>query len=78
MDRDWSACRKRQGTAAMDYRDDWSVLSIADYTIDSRPNVLVVFAVRRARMPIGEMARLAKERYPSVYERLSCEEEADA
>lgn len=72
MDRDWGACRQWQGTTAMDYAEGWSVLSVADYTIDSRPNVLVAFAVRRADVPENEMRELAAERYPTVWHRLRC------
>jgi 3'-phosphoadenosine 5'-phosphosulfate sulfotransferase (PAPS reductase)/FAD synthetase len=70
MDRSWSACYKPQGTTAMDYAEGWSVLSVADYTVDSRPNVLVAFAVQRPDVPEAEMRVLAAERYPSVWARL--------
>jgi hypothetical protein len=73
MDRSWAACRKPQGTTGMDYADGWSVLSVADYTVDSRPNVLVAFAVQRANVPEAEMRALAQERYPSVWARLGVE-----
>ena len=70
MDREWSACYKPQGATGMDYKEGWSVLSVADYTIDSRPNVLVAFAVQRAMVPADEMCRLAASRYPEVWKRL--------
>lgn len=74
MDRKWGACHKPQGTTAMDYADGWSVLSVADYTIDSRPNVLVAFAVQRPDVPEAEMRRLAEAHYPSVWKRLGVTE----
>ena len=70
MDRKWGACYKRQGETAMDYADGWSVLSVADYTVDSRPNVLVSFAVQLPDVPEAEMRALAEARYPSVWLRL--------
>lgn len=70
MDRKWSACYKPQGQTAVDYAEGWSVLSVADYTVDSRPNVLVAFAVQRSDVPEDELRRLAAERYPSVWKRL--------
>lgn len=74
MDRKWSACYKQQGTTAMDYGEGWSVLSVADYTVDSRPNVLVAFAVQRPDVPEDEMRALAAERYPTVWQRLGVKE----
>lgn len=76
MDRKWSAAHKPQGTTAMDYGNGWSVLSVADYTIDSRPNVLVAFAVQRPDVPEDEMRALAESRYPSVWARLGTKTEA--
>ena len=70
MDRAWGACRTPQGTTAMDYEGGWSVLSVADYTVDSRPNVLVAFAVQRSNVSEAEMCALAAERYPTVWARL--------
>lgn len=70
MDRNWSACRQPQGTTAMDYGEGWSVLSVADYTVDGRPNVLVAFAVQRDDVPEADMVALAARRYPSVWQRL--------
>lgn len=67
---EWGACYKPQGTTAMDYGPEWSVLSVADYTQDSRPNVMVIFAVNRGDVPEAEMRLLAAERYPNIWQRL--------
>lgn len=75
MDRRWSASYKPQGTACVDHLHAWSVLSVADYTIDSRPNVLVAFAIERPDMPLLELATLAAERYPTIWARLGVGDE---
>jgi hypothetical protein len=54
----------------MDYADGWSVLSVADYTVDHRPNVLVAFAVQSSDVTEARMRELAQERYPTVWARL--------
>lgn len=76
MDRSWSACRQPQGTAAMDYAEGWSVLSVADYTQDRRPNVMVSFAVQRADVPQEAMLALARRRYPRIVARLGVGDDA--
>ena len=79
MDRnEWGACYKPQGTTAMDYKDGWSVLSVADYTVDSRPNVMAIFAVHRAEVPEADMCALAAERFPTVWHRLGAPRDAGA
>lgn len=71
MDRnEWGACGKPQGTPVMDYGEGWSVLSVADYTVDRRPNVMAIFAVQRADVSKGEMKALAWDRFPTVWKRL--------
>jgi hypothetical protein len=70
MDRKWMASGQPQGTVEMNWRRDWSVLSVADYTQDSRPNVMVSFAVEREKVSKEEMKTLAAERYPSIWKRL--------
>lgn len=71
MDRnEWAACGKSQGTPAMDYPDGWSVMSVADYTIDKRPNVMAIFAVERPDVSKTDMKVIAWDRYPSVWKRL--------
>lgn len=70
MDRDWSASHKPQGTTAMDYAEGWSVLSVADYTEDSRPNVMAIFAVGKSDMSEQDMMELAADRYPLIWSRL--------
>lgn len=69
MDRHWSATGFPQGTALIDMKGGWTVLSVADYTQDSRPNVVVSFAVQR-EVFLDEMKKLAAERYPQIWSRL--------
>lgn len=71
MDRnEWGACGKTQGTPVMDYGEGWSILSVADYTVDRRLNVMAIFAVERSDLSKSEMKVLAWDRYPSVWKRL--------
>lgn len=85
MDRKWHFEGMPQGYTAMNWRglrdektgreSGWSVLSVTDYTQDSRPNVMVSFAVHRMRVLEDEMRALAEERYPSIWKRLDVREE---
>lgn len=85
MDRKWHFAGMPQGYTAMNWRTQrdertgsthgWSVLSVTDYTQDSRPNVMVSFAVHRPRVSEGEMRELAAKHYPSIWARLKVRDE---
>jgi len=76
MDRKWKAVHGAQGMTSVEYAEGWSVLSVADYTVDPRPGGHVTLAVQRADVPEAEMRKLAQERYPSVWARLQTESPA--
>lgn len=70
----WRAMKgvRKNGT---EYVRGWSVLSVTDYTQDKRPNVMVSFAVHRAKVQEPEMRDLAALHYPSIWARLKVREE---
>jgi hypothetical protein len=69
LDTKWSAEGRPQGTARVDTLDGWTVLSVADYTEDSRPNVMAIFTIH-GMATVDDMLDLAAARFPRIYARL--------
>ena len=69
VDGHFTESKGKQGVASVHHSEGWTVLAMADYTVDSRPGSNSVF-VFDATLDWDEALIAAKERFPRIVARI--------